>query len=305
MGMKRCEETELLTSVLKDVSRSFYLSLRMLPQPMRRGAGIGYLLARASDTIADTAAVSVAWRMGELERFRNVFSGNGVWETDAAVMLHCTAGERALMARLQDVFGLFSRLPDGERALVRDVVEVIISGQMLDVVRLAEVDGMHLESDEELWDYCDRVAGCVGEFWTRLGYLTMGYAFSQEPIERMCVAGKSLGRGLQLVNLLRDLPEDLRNGRYYLPRTRGLEEKELMREMRRWLYNARNCVADGLIYASHLRDRRARAASVLPALLAEDTIELLERASWTEWQKRVKVGRLHVFRAMAEAMIYR
>nr|MBR9810877.1 squalene/phytoene synthase family protein [bacterium] len=44
---------DLSRKVLKDVSRSFYLSLRFLPKGFRAPTSIGYLLARASDTIAD------------------------------------------------------------------------------------------------------------------------------------------------------------------------------------------------------------------------------------------------------------
>jgi farnesyl-diphosphate farnesyltransferase len=54
---------ELETEVLKGVSRSFYLSLRLLPLPMRRAAGIAYLLARTSDTIADSVSGSVGERI--------------------------------------------------------------------------------------------------------------------------------------------------------------------------------------------------------------------------------------------------
>ena len=62
-------QSPLSTTVLKEVSRSFYLSLRQLPEGMRDAAGIGYLLARASDTIADTSAIAVADRIRALDEF--------------------------------------------------------------------------------------------------------------------------------------------------------------------------------------------------------------------------------------------
>ena len=58
---------ELEGDVLKGVSRSFYLSLRFLPAPMRGPAGIAYLLARASDTIADSATIPAAERIAFLD----------------------------------------------------------------------------------------------------------------------------------------------------------------------------------------------------------------------------------------------
>src|SRR5438034_10320920 len=59
--------TSLLTSLLKQVSRSFYLTLRALPRPIRPHIGVAYLLARASDTIADTDIVPVEPRLRALQ----------------------------------------------------------------------------------------------------------------------------------------------------------------------------------------------------------------------------------------------
>ena len=45
---------ELLGPILRDVSRAFYLTLRVLPGEVRQSIGLFYLLARTTDTIADT-----------------------------------------------------------------------------------------------------------------------------------------------------------------------------------------------------------------------------------------------------------
>ena len=47
----------MLTSLLKEVSRSFYLTMRVLPSAIRPQIGLAYLLARTTDTIADTEIV--------------------------------------------------------------------------------------------------------------------------------------------------------------------------------------------------------------------------------------------------------
>ena len=57
------------SQILKGVSRSFFLSLRLLPSPMRNAASLAYLLARSSDTLADAAAVPVARRLDALLAF--------------------------------------------------------------------------------------------------------------------------------------------------------------------------------------------------------------------------------------------
>ena len=60
---------ELATDVLRGVSRSFYLSLRWLPARVRGTVSVAYLLARVSDTLADTAEAPLAGRLDLLRRF--------------------------------------------------------------------------------------------------------------------------------------------------------------------------------------------------------------------------------------------
>ncbi|HEV3409557.1 MAG TPA: squalene/phytoene synthase family protein, partial [Chthoniobacterales bacterium] len=54
--------------ILRSVSRSFYLSIRLLPRRLRDPIALAYLLARATDTIADTAEIDVPVRAEELRR---------------------------------------------------------------------------------------------------------------------------------------------------------------------------------------------------------------------------------------------
>src|SRR5438067_1444672 len=65
----------LLTDLLKQVSRSFYLTLRVLPGAIRPQISLAYLLARASDTIADTALVPAATRLEALRALRQNILG--------------------------------------------------------------------------------------------------------------------------------------------------------------------------------------------------------------------------------------
>ena len=62
-----------LNALLKGVSRSFYLTLRILPRSLRTPIGLAYLFARAADTIADTTLISSAERLTLLEQFRSLF----------------------------------------------------------------------------------------------------------------------------------------------------------------------------------------------------------------------------------------
>jgi phytoene/squalene synthetase len=66
---------DLLGNLLRQVSRSFYLSLTVLPGPLREPIGLAYLLARAADTIADTELVARKDRLGHLETVRRACGG--------------------------------------------------------------------------------------------------------------------------------------------------------------------------------------------------------------------------------------
>ena len=57
-----------LNDLLKKVSRSFYLTLHVLPGTVRPQIGLAYLLARATDTVADTDVIPVEERLTTLRR---------------------------------------------------------------------------------------------------------------------------------------------------------------------------------------------------------------------------------------------
>ena len=63
-----------LDHLLRQVSRSFYLSLRVLPSAVREPIGLAYLLARAADTVADTRLVPRAERLSHLETLRAAYA---------------------------------------------------------------------------------------------------------------------------------------------------------------------------------------------------------------------------------------
>lgn len=292
--------------VLRSVSRSFYLSLRLLPQPMRPATATGYLLARASDTLADTAEVPVDDRLELLDGFADELQGKGSeWRARklrAFAEKQTHAGERVLLERLDECFAELGELDGLQADAVREVLATIISGQRLDLVRFEEASRLRpvaLKSEEELEDYCYRVAGCVGAFWTRIGLLTMANRFSDSNPDDLRDLGVRYGMGLQLLNILRDLPGDLADGRCYLP-VADPGDREQMEAMRReWLDHAAVWLESGRRYASRLNQWRVRAASVLPALIGEDTVALLQ-ASPAAGEK-VKVSRKQVRRAMWRA----
>jgi farnesyl-diphosphate farnesyltransferase len=292
--------------LLKSVSRSFYLSLRLLPAPMRGAASIAYLLARTSDTLADAENAPVALRLASLEKFSLAMDGVEPAPEWSATLVDALADprERDLLKASAPLFDWLASLPEAEVELVREVTSIIISGQRLDLERFGAADGSRpvaLTSDDELEDYAWRVAGCVGAFWTRLGFLTMGDGFSKTPQDILIARGIAYGKGLQLVNILRDMPADLTTGRCYLPLADPNDTVKLQAARASWLERARQWIDEGFTYSACLVPRRLRAASVLPAMIARETLDLLEAAGPQAMRSRIKVPRKTVYLALLKA----
>ena len=110
-------------------------------------------------------------------------------------------------------------LASGDRAEVRAVLATLTSGMILDLTRFPGEDGAGLaalETLEELDHYTYLVAGCVGPFWTSL-HVAHRPRLGRWDVREMGALGVRFGKALQLTNVLRDVPADLRHGRCYLP----------------------------------------------------------------------------------------
>ena len=220
---------ELGGKLLEGDSRSFYLTLKALPEGLREPLSLAYLLARAADTMADTASVPGVVRTACLREFDRLLQSE---ERDPLaeaklcedlqrefVPLQEDEHEAVLLKRLQEALDAFRASPPRHMAAMRGVLAPIVRGQMLDIERFP-VDGTvrALRNADELEEYTWMVAGCVGEFWTKLCALEEPEVFDQGvTTEQMIECGVRFGKGLQLVNILRDVGKDVRMGRCYFP----------------------------------------------------------------------------------------
>ena len=106
------------------------------------------------------------------------------------------------------------------------------------------------------------------------------------------------------MNILRDVPRDLNQGRCYLPVSDPRDREELLKAHRIQWSRAMSLVQDGLAYSSRLKGRRLRMASVMPALLAEDTLSLMKDASWDALEKGVKIPRSRVYGNLMQSLFF-
>jgi farnesyl-diphosphate farnesyltransferase len=285
--------------LLRSVSRSFYLTIRILPARIRAPIGLAYLLARASDTIADSADIPAAERRGHLSRFESLVQQggrDGIGEIQARIRSD-HEGENVLIAELGRCFDWLESLEEFDRRQIRAVLAKIIRGQDLDLERFADTSrAVALRNDAELEEYTYLVAGCVGEFWTEVCSHHVP-RYSDLPAARLRTLGVEYGKALQLVNILRDLPADFASGRCYLPADdvsvalwsqRPAAARE---EYVRWVGRAADLLESGRQYIRSLRPARLRAGCYLPWELGRQTLSLLAVRMPLETKERVKVTR--------------
>lgn len=304
---------DLEHSLLKEVSRSFYLTLRVLPAAVRPQIGLAYLLARATDTIADTGLVSLEHRRSALNALRERILGRRSEAVDFGDLAgrQSTPGEAVLLRRCEEVIQCLAAFDANDQARIREVVATITSGQELDLERFdgaSAHDLRALDTDAELDDYTYRVAGCVGEFWTHvcrahipaIGRLDAPFLLSN---------GVRFGKGLQLVNILRDIPADLQKGRCYIPvqmladrrmRPNDLQDPAGIERFRPLLNDlldrADGFLTDGWAYTKAIPRgcMRVRLACAWPILIGRETTAKLRRENVLDPARKVKITRAQV-----------
>ena len=234
-------EAQLLFHTLPRVSRSFYFSLRVLPKALRRPIGLAYLLCRAADTIADTRLVLRERRLECLQQYRAAFT-----ERDFAVSsslrtdladLQDNQAERELLLCMSDCFAFLATLDSNDQGNIRTLVLTLTQGMQMDLTvfpsgeegQAGQIGAFETRHDLDQYTYF--VAGCVGEFWTKVS-LDHIPSLRHWDAEEMCTRAVRFGKGLQLTNILRDVAQDLRMGRCYLPHTDlsalGVEPTQLL-----------------------------------------------------------------------------
>ena len=314
---------ELLHGILKQVSRSFYLTLNVLPVGVRNQMGLSYLFARAADTIADTDLIDREQRLKYLHQFRAQFTiaeidWKAVREIQTALIPHQKdSAESILLQRLEDCLKLYETCSAGDRERIQWLMGVLPDGMEMDLIRFPGESSGHLtalSTLDELDQYTYYVAGCVGEFWTRM-VCAHQPAMAQWDVVKMSAIGVRFGKGLQLTNIVKDIARDLHNGRCYVPesllREADLEPADLLVEtnlpkfrpiLNQLIRLAMEHLDQGWIYTMAIprSEIRQRLACMWPILLAGETLKRVAAApDLLNPAINVKAPRSIVYRVMA------
>jgi phytoene synthase len=175
-------DLQACVALMRTGSKTFFAASRLLPTRVRASSIALYAFCRVADDMVDGGAYSLNQAMALLaQRLDAIYAGepqNHVEDRALAVVVQRHALPRALLDALLDGFAW-------------------------------DAEGRRYETLEDVHDYGARVAGSVGAMMCWI----MGVR-SAQALARAC----ELGVAMQLTNIARDVGEDARNGRLYLPR---------------------------------------------------------------------------------------
>jgi phytoene synthase len=170
--------------VARSAARNFYYGFRLLPRPKRLALCALYAYMRRVDDLADTP--------GEVVTKRRLL---GEWRARTERVLAGERDEEPLWPALADTLERY-RIPP------RYLLDVVAGAEM-------DLEAREYRTFSDLRVYCYHVAGAVG--------LVCVHVFGfRDP--RATELAEQMGIAFQLTNILRDLGQDYRMGRVYLPR---------------------------------------------------------------------------------------
>jgi phytoene/squalene synthetase len=283
--------------LVRNVSRSFSLTLLGLPHLQRNSISVTYILARFADALTDSGNWPTEVRTSHLAAWESAISQRnpGIWKLKTSVG-GFKENEAHLLLEGENLLKIFLGLPETHILHGQEVLKILIQGMKWDLKTF-------LRSDEVIFGvknppfldwYCYSIAGCVGAYWVKMFELP-------STLEPLAVA---YGKGLQRINILRDVVADWDRKRVYLPESELLKFE--LKEAKFWnkpswkdfcedyisetkkllFYGANFC--DSIPYSSF----RLRWSSAMPLQIGLATLQKIEETK--EWQPEIKISRRDV-----------
>ena len=193
--------------ILPAVSRTFSLSVRVLPGELGRSVLCAYLLCRIADTLEDDGRSAPARKAALLADFLLCLDDAAVADAFPAAAADIQGDEAhiRLLRHTDLVCVLFRSLPPRSRDRVAHWVREM--GRGMAAFTLRHPGGLRIQTLEEYREYCYYVAGTVGCMLTEL-FREHGPALAPQRYEALWARCKLFGEALQTVNILKDIAMD-------------------------------------------------------------------------------------------------
>jgi farnesyl-diphosphate farnesyltransferase len=305
-----------INEILKDVSRSLYLSINIFPYPIKSVMGIGYIICRAADTIIDCPNIDSEFKYKTIKLFHKIESAkvrkelSDIMEESSSKIKN--RKEKPLMNCMADIFDFYASLPKVYRDMVTEIVDGVAHGMEIDILSFPFKNKTisALKTDASLEKYCAYIGGAPGVFWAKLYGRTLSEKNVKIENSLQIEYAKSIGEGLQITNILKDMAHDLRMGRCYIPQEdlnsvnlnpelllNPISKKSLEPIISKWIIWAVNKldVSEKFLAAIPKKEFAMRAAMVWPVYWAMDTLSEVANGNPLDSAAAPKIKRSKIY----------
>jgi len=211
---------EFCAGMLPRVSRTFAPTIRMLPKRLYVPVTIAYLLCRIADTVEDEESLTCEEKREYLLLFAEIFKEGGL-ESEQEFIKHVQKipehnADIYLLKNLDKVYSVFKSFS----AEVQQVIGTWVIEMTMGMIKYAQSNNRRkwqfLKSMKELDEYTYYVAGTIGHLLTAL-FAHFSKKITPAIVQRLENFSESFGKGLQLVNIIRDMTKDSYRGQSYIP----------------------------------------------------------------------------------------
>ncbi len=286
---------------LQNVSRTFALTIPVLPKQLMDWVGNAYLLCRIADTIEDDPSLSSELKAKHLDKFIQTLTDATLidsWSDEIFNLLKSTAKpkEAKLLKDIPAVLGRYYSYPEDVRAILRHGVEIMCKG----MAQFKRWD--NISSIDDVDQYCYSVAGVVGEI---LVHLFAVYSPKiKTKLEKLLPLAVSFGEGLQLTNILKDVWDDAARGVKWLPLDYSSEEGKIQ-TTRNYVSIAYGHVLQAceFIYMLPRTEPRIRSFCLLANAMAVLTLKNIYKNPLFKSASEIKITRKDVKKVIAETNV--
>jgi farnesyl-diphosphate farnesyltransferase len=198
---------EFCREILPEVSRTFALSIRLLPGDLGNAVRTAYLICRIADTIEDEPDLTADHKAVLFDALSGCFDHRdaaGEFSSQASVV----GGDPAHVKLVRNtplVFAAYWELSDESRRSVRQWVNEMIAGMRK--FSLTYPRGVRIQTVEEYKEYCYYVAGTVGYLLTDLWH-EHSPSIGRRQYAALRERCRAFAEALQTVNILKDVARD-------------------------------------------------------------------------------------------------
>jgi len=206
-GITKQQANDFCREILPAVSRTFALSIRLLPGELGAAVRCAYLICRIADTLEDEPDMPAESKAALLDLLASCFNDarSVAAFADAAALITGDPAHVRLVRNSNLVFAAFRALPEKTREIVQRWVREMVAGMRKFV--LAYPHGVRIQSLDEYKEYCYYVAGTVGYLLTDLWH-EHSPSIGAQRYAILRTRCRAFAEALQTVNILKDVARD-------------------------------------------------------------------------------------------------